>query len=51
MSKLSSWWHDFVNGLSVSDSIKENLNKYGLYVIWGVGGLIVFMLLSRLMGC
>lgn len=44
MSKLSSWWHNFVDGLSVSTGTKLWLHSYGLYVIWGVGivaGLLV----------
>ena len=48
MSKLSSWWHNFVNGLSVSDQTKKYLNDYGLYVIWGVGILAVLLLLRAI---
>ncbi len=44
MSKLSSWWHDFVNGLGISDSVKGFLNAYGLYFIWG-GAVAILLFL------
>lgn len=48
MSKLSSWWHDWVNGSSLSFDNKEFLHKYGLYFIWG-GGILLVLLLLRVM--
>ncbi len=50
MSQLSSWWHNFVNGLGVSQSIKDFLNNYGLYFVWGGGILLGLLLVGALFG-
>lgn len=46
-SKLSSWWHKFVDGLDVSDETRALLHAYGLYAIWAVMvGVPLLMVLS-----
>lgn len=51
MSKFSSWFHDFVNGLGIDQSAKDFLNKYGLYIVWGLGILFVLFFFGRMVGC
>lgn len=50
-SKLTKWWHDFVDGLPVSPEVKASLHAYGPYAIWagivGLGVLLVWMVVLR----
>jgi hypothetical protein len=50
-SKMTVWWHDFVNGLKVSDETKATLHAAGPTAIWVAAAAVLVGVVVLFAGC